>query len=259
MLPVIQLGPLSLPTGPLALLLAVWAALAVGAWAARREGLNGDHIYNAGLYGLVAGLVASRLAHVIVYWDAYRTQLLEIFGFNQRAFLLWPGAIVALIVAGWYIYRHRLPLLKVLDAIAPGVLVGIAIADVAALLTGRNAGLPAPQGVPWAVNLWGVARHPVQIYEAVAALAVAALVLWMIARGSRPGAAALVAVCGYGLSRWLLEPFRAPEASVTMLGGLRLAQVLGLAAAVIALWGLRVLTLRPQRPDDPTAPVEQVR
>ena len=30
MLPVIQLGPLSLPTGPLALLLAVWAAL--GGW-----------------------------------------------------------------------------------------------------------------------------------------------------------------------------------------------------------------------------------
>ena len=244
MLPVIQLGPLSLPTGPLALLLAVWAALAVGAWAARREGLNGDDIYNAGLNGLVAGLVAARLAHVIVYWDAYRTQLLEIFGFNQRAFLLWPGVIVALAVAGWYVYRHRLPLVKVLDAIAPGVLVGIAIVDVAALLTGRNAGLPAPQGVPWAVSLWGVPRHPVQLYEALTALAVAGLALWMIARGSRPGSAALVALCGYGLSRWLLEPFRAPEASVTILGGLRLAQVVGLALAVVALWGLGRLATR---------------
>ena len=242
MLPVIQLGPLSLPTGPLALLLAVWAALAVGAWAARREGLDGDDIYNAGLYGLAAGLVAARLAHVIVYWDAYRTQLLEIFGFNQRAFLLWPGVIVALAVAGWYVYRHRLPLVKVLDAIAPGVLVGIAIADVAALLTGRNAG--APTNLPWAVSLWGVPRHPVQIYEALAALAVAALALWMIARGSRPGSAALVALCGYGLSRWLLEPFRAPEASVTVLGGLRLAQVVGLAVALIALWGLGRLASR---------------
>ena len=172
MLPVIQLGPLSLPTYPLALLLAVWVALAVGAWAGRREGLDGDHIYNAGLYGLAAGLVAARLAHVIVYWDAYRTQLLEIFGFNQRAFLPWPGVIAALAVAGWYVYRHRLPLVKVLDAIAPGILVGIAMVDVAALLTGRNAGLPAPQGVPWAMSLWGVPRHPVQIYEALAALAV---------------------------------------------------------------------------------------
>ena len=83
MLPVIQLGPLSLPTGPLALLLAVGRA---GGWrvGVRRKGLDGDDIYNGGC-GLAAGLVAARLAHVIVYWDAYRTQLLEIFGFNQRA------------------------------------------------------------------------------------------------------------------------------------------------------------------------------
>jgi len=192
----------------------------------------------------LAGLIVARLSHVFVYCDAYRTQLLEIFGFNQRAFLPWPGVIAMLAVAGWYMVRHRLPLVKVLDAIAPGILVGIAIVDVAALLTGRNAGLPAPQGVPWAVSLWGVPRHPVQLYEALAALAVAGLALWMIARGSRPGSAALVALCGYGLSRWLLEPFRAPEASVTVLGGLRLAQVVGLVVALIALWGLGRLTAR---------------
>ena len=114
---------------------------------------------------------------------------------------------------------------------------GIAIVDVAALLTGRNAGAPA--ALPWAVSLWGVPRHPVQLYEALAALAVAGLALWMIARGSRPGSAALVALCGYGLSRWLLEPFRAPEASVTVLGGLRLAQVVGLALAVDRAVGTR--------------------
>ena len=88
--------------------------------------------------------------------------------------------MIATAVAGWYVYRHRLPLVKVLDAIAPGVLVGIVIVNVAALLTGRNVGLP-PQGVPWAVSLWGVPRHPVQFYEALAALSVAGLALWMIA------------------------------------------------------------------------------
>jgi len=237
MLPILQLGPLAIPTYPLALVLAVWAALAIGAWAAQRIGIDGDHVYNAGLYGLVAGLVAARLGHVIAYWDAYRRQLLEIFGFNTRAFLLGPGMVAALAVAGWYIYRHRLSLAKMLDAFAPGVLVGIAIAQVGALLAGLNPGAPAD--LPWAVNLWGVLRHPSQAYEALTALAVAGLTLWMIARGSRPAAAALVALCGYGLSRWLLEPFRAESA--TILGGLRLAQVLGLAAALIALWGLRRL------------------
>ena len=240
MLPVLQIGPLSLPTYPLALLLAAWIALEVGARAARRLGLDGDHIYNAGVYALAAGAIGGRLGHVIVYWSSYRTQLLEIFGFNSRAFLLWPAAVAALGVASWYLYRQRLPLARVLDAAAPGALVGAAVASLGALLAGRAYG--AETTLPWAVNLWGVARHPSQVYEALAALAVAGLVLRMIRQGSRPGAAALVALAGYGLSRWLLEPFRAPETSAVMVGGLRSAQVLGLAVAFAALWGLRALT-----------------
>ena len=124
------------------------------------EGLDGDHIYNAGLYGLVAGFVAARLAHVIVYWDAYRTQLLEIFGFNQRAFLLWPGVIAALAVAAGMSTGTGCRWSRCWTPSRRACWLGIAIADVAALLTGRNAGAPAR--LPWAVNLWGVARHPVR-------------------------------------------------------------------------------------------------
>lgn len=240
MLPVLQVGPLTIQTYPLALLLAGWIALEVGARAARRWGVDGDHMYNAGLYGLVAGIVAARLGHVIAYWPAYRSQPLEIFGFNTSAFLLWPGVVAALAVAGWYIYRRGLPLAKMLDAIAPGLLIGVAVAGVGALLAGRAYG--APTNLPWAVNLWGVARHPSQLYEALAALAVALLALRMIRQGGRPGAAALVALAGYGLSRWLLEPFRAAEVSPVILGGLRAAQVWGLGIALVALWGLRRLT-----------------
>ncbi len=247
MLPVLQLGPLSLPTYPLSLLLAGWIALEVGARAARRLGMDGDHVYNAGLYGLVAGIVAARFGHVIAYWPAYRAQPLEIFGFNTSAFLLWPGIVAALAVAGWYIYRRQLSAAKMLDAVAPGLLIGVAVAGVGALLAGRAYGAPA--NLPWAVNLWGVARHPSQAYEALAALAVALVVLHMIRRGSRPGAAALVALAGYGLSRWLLEPFRAPEVSPVMLGGLRAAQVWGLGVALAALWGLRRLTVGGTKKD----------
>lgn len=244
MFPVIQLGPLSLPTYPLALLLAGWLALEVAARAARRLGVDGDHMYNAGLYGLVAGIVAARLGHVIAYWPAYRSQPLEIFGFNTSAFLLWPGLAAALAVAGWYVYRRRLPSAKMLDAAAPGLLIGAAVAGVGALLAGRAYGAPTAQGVPWAVDLWGVMRHPSQAYETLAALAVALLALRVIRHGGRPGAAALIALAGYGLSRWLLEPFRAAEVSPVILGGLRAAQVWGLAVALVALWRLRAVGRR---------------
>ncbi len=244
MLPVIQLGPLSLPTYPLALLLAGWIALEVGARAARRLGLEGDHVYNAGLYGLVAGFVVARFGHVITYWSAYRTQPLEIFGFNTRAFLLWPGIAGALVVIGWYIYRRRLPLATMLDAFAPGLLAAIAIVQVGALLDGRNLG--APVNLPWAVNLWGVTRHPSQVYEGLAALAVLLATGLLLRRPAGrcvpAGMIAWTALLGYGLSRWLLEPFRAESA--TVLGGLRTAQILGLALALAALMALRTLAAR---------------
>lgn len=235
MLPTLQLGPLSIQTYQLTLLLAAWAALAVGAWAAKRLGLDGDHIYNAGLYGLLAGAVVGRMGHVVAFWPAYRAHPLEIIGLNTRAFLLWPGVVGALTVAGWYVWRHKLPWAAVLDAVAPGALVGIAIVDLGALLAGRNVG--APTDLPWAIALWGVRRHPSQIYELLAVLVVLGMTLRMLGTRGRQGSVAWVAVLGYGLSRWLLEPFRAE--SVMVLGGLRVAQIVGLVMALVALWALR--------------------
>jgi phosphatidylglycerol---prolipoprotein diacylglyceryl transferase len=235
MLPVLQLGPLALPIYPLSLLLATWAALAAGGWAARRQGIAGDHIYNAGLYGIIAAVVVSRLAHVIAYWPAYRAQPLEIVGFNTRALIWWPGLLAALVVAGWYIRRHRLPWAKVVDAGALGALVGMSIACLGAFLSGR--GLGAPTGLPWGITTWDVPRHPFQLYWMLAILAAVGLVAWVLSRRKEPGAAALAALAGYGLAMLLIEPARAD--SLTITGGLRVAQLLGLAAVILALWRLR--------------------
>jgi prolipoprotein diacylglyceryltransferase len=254
MLPTLQIGPLAIPTYPLSLLLATWAALAGGAWAARRQGLAGDHIYNAGFYGLIAAVVIGRMAHVAVFWSAYRSQPLEIVGFNTRAFLWWPGLVAALFVAGWYIHHHRLQWARMADAGVLGALIGVGIASLGAFLTGR--GLGAPTRLPWGISTWDVSRHPFQLYWMLAALAALALVAWVLIRQKRPGAATLAALTACGLAALLIEPARAD--SITAVGGLRLVQLLGLAAAILALWGLRnrsepepAETPRAKKPDLP--------
>jgi phosphatidylglycerol:prolipoprotein diacylglycerol transferase len=236
MLPVIQLGPLSIQTHLLLLLVAAWAGLAVAAYVARQGGIDGDHIYNAGLYALVASLLAARLGHVVLYWQAYRAQPLDIIGLNTRAFAPWPGVLAAALTAGWYIHWRHLAWHNVIDAFAAGMLMALAVLDLDNLLTGQAIG--APSSLPWAVSAYGGAtRHPSQIYELLATLVTLAAVLWVCRRNDRPGTGAWVALLGYGLSRLLLEPFRADSAVLP--GGLRTAQVLGLAAALLALWALR--------------------
>jgi len=252
MLPALQLGPLVLPTYPLALILAGWTALAVAARAARRLGLDPDHLYNAGLYAFIGAVIAGRLAHVIAYWPAYRSQPLEIFGFNATAFLLWPAVLAGVAVAGVYVYRRRLPLVTMLDAFASGLLVGLAIAAFGAFLAGRNPG--AASSLPWAVEQWGTRRHPVQLYEAVALLAAAALVWRMTGRRARPAAPFLTALAGYGLTIWFVEAFRAAETTATLFGRLRTMQVVGLALALAALVGLRALApAADAQSDEPAA------
>jgi prolipoprotein diacylglyceryltransferase len=87
----------------------------------------------------------------------------------------------------------------------------------------------------------------VQLYEAAAYLIFA----WLSARAARPApplhASApphlrsfLVGLLGYGLTRWLFEPFHAQSA--TMAGGLLTAQVVGLGLALGALWLLGGMT-----------------
>lgn len=235
MLPVIQLGPLSIQTHLLLLLVAAWAGLAVAAYVARQGGIDGDHIYNAGLYALIAGLLAARLGHVALYWQAYRAQPLDIIGLNTRAFAPWPGVLAAALTAGWYVHWHRLAWRNVIDAFAAGILTALAVLDLDNLLTGQAIGTPS--SLPWAVSAYGATRHPSQIYELLATLVTLAAVLWVGRRNYRPGTGAWIALLGFGLSRLLLEPFRAESAA--LVGGLRTAQVLGLAAALLALWALR--------------------
>lgn len=235
MLPILQIGPLAVPTYPLALLMAFWTALEVGSRMARRSGLDGDHLYNAGLFGALALIAVGRLAHVIAYWPAYRLQPAEIVGLNSQAFLWGPGAVAGVLAAMWYVHRHRLPWPAVADAAAAGALAGLILAQVGALLAGAAPG--AATDLPWAATLWGVRRHPVQLYVALAAALTLAAVWWATRRGLRSGTAAAMALFGWGATTWLVEPFRAE--SMAILAGLRLMQIIGWAAALAALWLLR--------------------
>ncbi len=235
MLPILQIGPLALPTYPLGLLLAFWAALEVAGRLAQRRGLDGDHLYNAGLLGGLALVVVGRLAHVVAFWPAYRLQPAEIVGLNAQAFLWGPGAVAGAVVAAWYMGRRKLPWPAVADAVAAGALAGLIVAHAAALVAGAEVGAAAD--LPWAVNLWGVRRHPVQLYAALGEAIALAAVLWAVRRGARPGRPAWIALLGWGAITWLVEPFRAESA--TIVGGLRAAQIAGWVAMLVALWRLR--------------------
>lgn len=233
MFPTIPIGPLRLQTYGLVLLLAYTAGLWLAARRARRQGIDSDHVYNAGLYALLVGIVVARLGHAVAYLEVYRVDPLQIISLSPGAFIPWAGALGAAVMVAVYLRRHCLPIVVMLDVFAPGVILALAIASLGAFLAGRDLG--AVSSLPWAVELFGVRRHPVALYQGAALLALLGLLLQADAKYAlRPGQLALLALFGYATIRLFLEPLRAEG---TLVGdGWRLAQVLALAAVVISGW-----------------------
>jgi prolipoprotein diacylglyceryltransferase len=147
------------------------------------------------------------------------------------------GGVLAIALASRALGLRRL---EVLDALAPGALVGFAIGRIGCFLAGCCYGRPT--ALAWGVvipQLGPDPRHPVQLYETVADLALA---WWCSRNDGAPGEATGRAMIGYGVGRLLLEPLRDPGAvDVVALRGPSLAQWAALALVVV---GLRLVTRR---------------
>jgi prolipoprotein diacylglyceryltransferase len=238
MVPTISIGPASLPTYSLLLLLGYFVSLWFASKVATRRGLNPDHIYNIGFYAVIAGLIVGRLGHVIMYFPAYAADPLSVLSPNMNAIQPWFAAAAALAVAFWYQRKYRIPIPEMLDALAGGALMLLAARALAEGLNGIHFGEPCM--APWAIYQWNVARHPVQYYELLGVLAVLAG-FWAWLRRFRPGFAALFALAGYAGVRLLVDAFRAE--ALTVGDGYRVNQIVAWIVLLMALLAFYQLTV----------------
>jgi phosphatidylglycerol:prolipoprotein diacylglycerol transferase len=246
MAPYLSIFGFSVQAYPLFILVAVSVGLWLAARQARRLGLEADHVYNLGFYALLATLVGARLAFVVGNWSVYRDAPLSALSPTPTAFA-WPeGAVIGGLVALIYGLRYRLPAGLTVDAVAPGLALAMAIERLGAFLGGINFG--EVTSLPWGVFMWGQVRHPVQMYEMLALLAILAILLWQ-SFGELPGPPSRTGrtwpfdgytftlfVALYAGSRLFLEAFRADAPLVS--GGLRSVQLVALGVLLVAVWYL---------------------
>lgn len=230
MLPTILIGPVALPTYPLFLLVAYWASLWLAARQAERLGLDGDHVYNAGLYGLLAGIIGARLGFVLAHWENYAPNLMQALSLSRSALSPGAGLITAGLVVLIYLQRNQVPINDFLDAAAYGAALAIVIANTGAFLGGEALG--AVTTLPWAVEITGITRHPVQLYESAAGLLILGI-LFLIRSRPWPGFTFWCFVILYSLSRLGLEIFRARPYIIG--DGYLAVQILALMAIVVGL------------------------
>jgi phosphatidylglycerol:prolipoprotein diacylglycerol transferase len=170
-----------------------------------------------------------------------------------RAIQIWNGGMsfhggiigttLAMIL---FARRNSIPIWSLFDIVAGVVPIGLFFGRIANFINGELWGRLAD--VPWAVVFptgGPFARHPSQLYEAglegIVLLSVLALLIYGFRALKSPGLISGVFVCGYALSRILVEFFREPDAQLGYLlgtGWLTMGMVLSFPMILLGLWAI---------------------
>lgn len=243
MLPIIQIGGAAIQTPGLILLAGIWIGLSVAEKYAKLYKIKADLLYNLSFSVLVAGILGARLSVMVRFPSAFIDNPSSIISLNPS--LLDPVGGIAIALAAGLVYtqRKKMNLLQTLDALIPVLAVmGIAI-PLANLASGNAFG--APTNLPWGIELWGAERHPSQIYQALAGIAILWLV-WPTRQGKKNPAGLLftnyiILTAGAIL---LLAAFRGD--SVVIWNGWRSEQIVAWLILAFSLWGYSAL-LHPKK------------
>ncbi len=248
MVPSLDFLGFNLPVGPLSLIVAFYAGLWLAGREAERLGLPADLPWDFGTVALISGLIAARLWYVVFNWSAYALDWSQVLALAAGSLALGPGLLTGVVIGLAWIGRHRVHWPEFADAMAPGLALMQIIASIGAFLSGEAYG--APSRVPWAVEMWGEARHPVQLYEAGVGLAVLGVLWYLRQRKPYAGYIFWMFVFLSALGRLWTEAYRGQPALLP--GGFRTAQMISLLIALAsgAMLYIHAARLAPAKPPD---------
>ncbi|MBI3997945.1 MAG: prolipoprotein diacylglyceryl transferase [Armatimonadetes bacterium] len=235
------------------LLLAFFAAIAVARRAAHtRLGVDPNQTLDLALYAIIAGIVGGRIGFILISPEQFLQDPIKMVTLWRDGGLVFYGALIAaLLLIRVYTKRWTVSFGALLDAFAPGLVLGYGIAMIGALLHGLFPGKAT--GVPWAIDVFLVRRHPTQIYLALAAAAVLLILRAQRQQQLAPGTLFTLALFLQAVARFVVDFFvDAPAAA----GPFTLGQ---LASGVVALvTGALLVRLQRRAPVEEAEPVAGV-
>ena len=247
-----RIGPLTIHTYGLLLAIAFLSGISLAVRQAKVEGEDPQKIFDLCFYLVVAAILGSRLLFVVLNYRFYLDNPLHIFKLWKGGLVFYGGLLGALAVGSWYMKRHKLPLWKLTDILAPSIALGQTIGRLGCFTAGCCYGKPA--NAAWAVTFsdlnclapTGIPLHPVQLYSSAAALVVFLLLLLIYRLHRFRGQVFWSYVVLYSVSRFILEFWRGDERGFTNLLGYTLSTS-QLIACLAFIAGITMLFLLRKR------------
>lgn len=237
---------------------AVVVGVALAAREAERKGFRKTEIYDSALWVVAGGLIGARLFHVLDHWPhEYAANPVRALYIWEGGLAIWGGVAGGLIAVALLARRRGWRLPRLLDAIAPGLVLAQAIGRTACVITGDAMGKPTtgPFGFAYSspnamVPELGVYYTPMPVYEMIANLAIFVL-LWRLRKKDWPdGLLFLSYLSLYSTARFLLAFTSSYQIIAFGMTQSQIISLISLAVALPLIW----LTRGEAAPESPAKP-----
>ena len=205
----------------------------------RKEGRDPAFGADLAFWIMISGILGARVAYVLANFSEYAAHPLSIIRIDQGGLVYYGGFLGAGVALLIFARVRREKLSSLMDFVITAIPLAHAIGRIGCFMNGCCYGRPGAE--PWCFSIPSVdrlARHPVQLYEAAANLALYALLIVVYRRRKIDGHVLATYLLLYPPVRFALEYFRGDERIHPLSLGLNMSQItsLGLFLIGCALW-----------------------
>ncbi len=216
---------------------------------AKKEGINPDRVLDLGVYLLLAAIVGSRALFVLTDLRDFVDRPLDAFAVWKGGLVFYGGVMAAIPVGIWYVRKHRLPVWRTADVIAPSASIGHVFGRLGCFFAGCcygaqcNAAFGITFSDPHSLAPLGVPLYPTQLMEAGGEFLIFTTLLLLRRSKKFDGQIFWSYIFLYAVLRFIIEFFRGDAIRGVYFGGLvSTSQIIAVgifALAGVLLWRLR--------------------
>ena len=227
----------------LCILIGMIIAYALISKEAKKHKINQDILSDLIFYTIIVGLVGARLYYVIFNLDYYLSNPLEIFEVWNGGLAIHGGLIFGIIFIYIYSKKKNINFLRLLDIMAPAVLVAQALGrwgnffnkeahgGITTLETLKN--MHIPNFIIEGMYINGSYYYPTFLFESIGCIIGAIIIILIRKRKNiKLGVAASIYLIWYGILRFFIETLRTDS---LMIFGFKAAQIISLISIIIGI------------------------
>ena len=236
----LDLGPLQIYWYSIFVFIGLTVGCSIIYFEAKKRDIDENFLINLIFNSIIIGLIGARAYYVLFNLNYYLSNPLEILAVWNGGLAIHGGILAGIIFVIIYCKKHKVNILKMLDIIVLGLIIGQSIGRwgnffnseaYGAITTAENL---KSQGIPmFIINgmyILGEYRQPAFFYESVWCLC-GFLAMLIVKRSKylRIGQLSGFYLIWYGISRFLIESIRTDS---LMLGSIKMAQIVSVLFVV---------------------------